>query len=634
MDIVIKHRNKYNNIDFIESNENDENSIQDSIMKERREQLISKRKKFIQNLRNKQRLLSIIETKINNNDKNNTNDLNLDSLEINDIEKEPDPISRIILLKKYFQSNISKIDIKFINNNLILLKSLLSDFKKIIFDYSNNNINDRIIINRSILYNYICLLFEPESNQLISEFDFEFLTNINTFFIYYLNIENTFNKKENIINLHLYILLFLNNIIRIYPDVELVKATINIKKIIFVIYNKYFYFLNDNVFKNNESKKNDINNYNNKYTNINLNMCDNRYELFILAFLKLIENCIISLYLNDNDKKELIDIITKFIYYYYSKNEIRLLIYSLESLSNTNNAYLLLGNEIYNNFILYAIEQIIINNKDNIYNEIELTKIKNFFELYLQQLLSFVNYKDIIKPKMDLNLYLKENIIEFYKNYYFKFYECISLQNKKEINIQEIKIIIKITKIFNFYFELINENNTSIISLEKMDNFKNILCSHFITKNNLGNSLFDILINIFCYFVKIDNKISQKLCNLIINIFNNIYPSKDIEYKTNNTYIKHFQLFLIEKYSLHMKLFPYLNLEKYPNLVLNIICLVNKILFFCEQLDLYEKENCRLEKIKKDLFDLNVFDEIENIESNYVNEDINFFSHFIIEQYL
>ena len=194
MDIVIKHRNKYNNIDFIESNENDENSIQDSIMKERREQLISKRKKFIQNFKNKKRLLSIIEAKNNNNYKNN-DDLYLDSLEINDIEKEPDPISRIILLKKYLKSNSPTIDLKFISNNLILLKSMFSDFKKILFDYSTHNINDRIIINKSILYNYICLLFEPDLNPLISEFDFEFLTNINTFFIYYLNIENIFDKK-------------------------------------------------------------------------------------------------------------------------------------------------------------------------------------------------------------------------------------------------------------------------------------------------------------------------------------------------------------------------------------------------------------------------------------------------------
>ena len=185
MDIVIKHKKKYNDMDFIESNNNDENSIQDSIMKERREQLISKRKQFIQNFRNKQRLLSIIEAKNNNNYKNN-DDLYIDSLEINDIEKEPDPISRIILLKKYLKSNSSTIDLKFINNNLILLKSMFSDFKKILFDYSTHNINDRIIINKSILYNYICLLFEPDLNPLISEFDFEFLTNINTFFIYYL----------------------------------------------------------------------------------------------------------------------------------------------------------------------------------------------------------------------------------------------------------------------------------------------------------------------------------------------------------------------------------------------------------------------------------------------------------------
>ena len=632
MDIVIKHKKKYNDMDFIESNNNDENSIQDSIMKERREQLISKRKQFIQNFRNKQRLLSIIEAKNNNNYKNN-DDLYIDSLEINDIEKEPDPISRIILLKKYLKSNSPTIDLKFINNNLILLKSMFSDFKKILFDYSTHNINDRIIINKSILYNYICLLFEPDLNPLISEFDFEFLTNINTFFIYYLNIENIFDKKENIIDLYIYILLFLNNIVRSYPDVELIKATIDLKKIIFTFYHKFFYFLNDNFFKNNNNNiKNNMNNNNNICTN--LNICDNQYEFFVLAFLKLIENCIISLYLNDTDKKELIDIITKFIYYYYSNNDIKLLIYSLEALAYTDHAYLLLGNDAYNNFILYAIEQIIMNNNNNIYNELELTKIKIFFELYLKQLLFYVNYKDIIKSNINLNLYLKENIITFYKNYYFKFYESISSENKKEINIQVIKIIIKITKIFIFYFDLINEKNKSIISLEQMDGFKNILCSNFISKNNKGNSLFDILINTFYHFIKIDNKISQKLCNLIINIFNNIYPLKDIEYKTNNSYIKHFQLFLIEKYSLHMKLFPYLNLEKYPNLVLSIISLINKILFFCEQLDIYEKGNCFLEKIKKDLNDLNVFDEIENIESNYVNEDINFFSHFIIEQYL
>ena len=230
MDIVIKHKHKYNDIDFIESNDNDENSIQNCIMKERREQLISKRKKFIQNYRNKQRLLSIIETK-NNNDNNykNNNDFNL---EINDIEKEPDPISRIILLKEYFQSNSTKIDLNFIKNHLKLLKSLFSDFKKILFDYLNQNINNRIIINKYILYNYIYLLFEPESNPLIAELDFEFLSNINTFFIYYLNIENIFKKKVNIVNLHLYILLLLNNLVRIYPDVELLKATIDIKKII------------------------------------------------------------------------------------------------------------------------------------------------------------------------------------------------------------------------------------------------------------------------------------------------------------------------------------------------------------------------------------------------------------------
>ena len=624
-----KIMHKYNNIDLIESNDNCEDSMEDLIMKERREQLISKRKKFIQTYRNKQRLSSLIEEK-NNNDDNKINNINLNSITMEDIEKEPDPISRIILLKSFFQNNSSNFDIEFINNHLNLFKTLLSDFKKTLFDYSNPNINNRIIINKYILYNFIYILFEPESNPLITEFDFEFLSNLNTFSNFYFNIETIFNKKENIIMLHLNIILLLNNIIRIYPDVELIKATIDIKKIVFGIYNKYFYFLsniNNNNLANNINDNND-NNY------INLNECNNA-ELFVLAYLKLIENCIISLYLNDNDKKELIEIITKFIYYNFSFNEIKLLIYSLESLANTNHTYLLLDNDIYNNFLLYAIEQIIANNNNNIKNEeFHLTKIKLFFELYLQQVLFCINYKNIIKSNIDLNSFLKENIITFFKNYYIQFYYYLNSENKKNINTQKLKIIIKITKIFIFYFDLINETNISLISIEQFNNFKNILCTYFISKNNNGISLFDALINTFLYFIKLENKISQKICNLIINIFNSIYPSKDIDYKNNYSYIKNFQLFLLEKYSLHIQIFPFLNLEKFPNLVLGMISLVNNILFFCEQLDNYEKENCYLGKIKKHLYDLNVFDEIENIESNFVNEDVNFFSHFIIEQYL
>ena len=603
--------------------------MEDLIMKERREQLISKRKKFIQTYRNKQRLSSLIEEK-NNNDDNKINNINLNSITMEDIEKEPDPISRIILLKSFFQNNSSNFDIEFINNHLNLFKTLLSDFKKTLFDYSNPNINNRIIINKYILYNFIYILFEPESNPLITEFDFEFLSNLNTFSNFYFNIETIFNKKENIIMLHLNIILLLNNIIRIYPDVELIKATIDIKKIVFGIYNKYFYFL-ANISNNNLANNINDNNDNNY---INLNECNNA-ELFVLAYLKLIENCIISLYLNDNDKKELIEIITKFIYYNFSFNEIKLLIYSLESLANTNHTYLLLDNDIYNNFLLYAIEQIIANNNNNIKNEeFHLTKIKLFFELYLQQVLFCINYKNIIKSNIDLNSFLKENIITFFKNYYIQFYYYLNSENKKNINTQKLKIIIKITKIFIFYFDLINETNISLISIEQFNNFKNILCTYFISKNNNGISLFDALINTFLYFIKLENKISQKICNLIINIFNSIYPSKDIDYKNNYSYIKNFQLFLLEKYSLHIQIFPFLNLEKFPNLVLGMISLVNNILFFCEQLDNYEKENCYLGKIKKHLYDLNVFDEIENIESNFVNEDVNFFSHFIIEQYL
>ena len=122
---------------------------------------------------------------------------------------------------------------------------------------------------------------EPELNPLINEFDYEFFSNINTFCFYYLNINNNDLIIEDIINLHSYIMLLLNNLIRIHPDVELLKAIFDLKKIIFFIYNKYFYFTKNNDFGTNNIKiENDNNNL------INLNECGDISELFVLTFLK------------------------------------------------------------------------------------------------------------------------------------------------------------------------------------------------------------------------------------------------------------------------------------------------------------------------------------------------------------
>ena len=595
-------------------------------LNEYREELISKRKEFIQNYRKKQRLLSLIESKneINNNDHN--------YLTLEDIEMMPDPISRIILLKNFLHSSPNIININFIKSHEKILKTFISDFKKILFDYKNkNNIEKQIYINRYIIYCYLYLLFEPESNPLINEFDIDFLINLNYFCLYYLNNENDFSSTENIDILHLYILLLLNNLIRIYPDVELLKSNIDIKKFIHLIYNKHFFFINNINNSNNNSNNNKI-----EYENVdmtNLNKCDNFFELFEFVFLKLIENCILFLYLPY--KMDLIELLLSLIYYNYSQGLNKLLIYSLETLVNIKTD-LLLENKNYNIFLLNAIDSIILsfNNNEN-KSENQLKIIKLFFELYLQLLYFYLEYNSIIKSNINYSLYLDEKIIKFFKNYYFYFYQNISSGNKQEINISELKIISKLTKIFGIYFNLRNTKNLAFISLEQKNNFQNILCSHFISKDNNGLSLCDILLNIFNYLVNSQEKYSIKICNLIIGIFNDIFPLKNLEYKSDISYIKYFQIFLIKNYSFHKKLFPYLNIEKYSYFAENILDLVNRILFFCEQIDLNEKgEICLFKEIKKELYDLNIFEEIENIECNTINNDLKLLAQQISSNFL
>ena len=623
MELPFNHKNHFNIIDLEESKDN--NSFNNFIIKEQRERLISKRKEFIQNYRNKQRFLSLIEAK----NYNNTSQINTSNnyIKMSDIELEQDPISRIILLRNYFNSHISDIDINFINNHLQLIKSLFSDFKKILFDYENNNIEIQIIINRYIIYCILTLFIDNDSNPLMDELNYDFLSGINTFCFHYLYNQNFVNLGEKTVILHLYILFLLNNLIRIHNDVESLKNTIDIRKCLFLVYNKYFSFVDKNpVCADNNNKINGL---------IDLNKCNDKYEFFTFTYLKLIENCVLFLHLKNDEIKELIEIILNLIYYNYVNNNTKLLIYSLETLVNTRKLYLLLDNKNYNNFLIEVINRIIFCFNYNDKSEIQLIKTKLFFELYLEQLIFCLEYKDLLNPNINFILYLKEEIIIFFKNIYFQFNQSISTKKIQEININELKIISKITKIFIAYFKIRNSKNINLITFEQMNYFQNILCSNFISKDKDGYSLYDILINIFTHLIESQEKYSLKICNLILIIFNNIYPLANLDYKNDILYIKDFQLFLIENYSLHIKIFPYLNLEKYSSLLENMLELVNNLLFFCEQIDLNLKnEHSLLEKIKKELYDLNVFEEIENIEYNIINNYIKNIAQQIRDNFL
>ena len=108
-----------------------------------------------------------------------------------------------------------------------------------------------------------------------------------------------------------------------------------------------------------------------------------------------------------------------------------------------------------------------------------------------------------------------------------------------------------------------------------------------------------------------------------------------LEHRTDILYINKLQIILIEKYSLHVRLFPHLNLEKKPSLIENLLDLIKILLYFCQQVDIIDKkENSLYEKIKKELYNLNVFEEIENIESNTINSYIKFIAHQISENFL
>ena len=578
------------------------NKIGDSevnyIIKDHREKLISKRKEFIKNYRKKQRLLCFMESS----QKNGNNIINKKEITIEDIKDIEDPVSRIISLKNFIYSDNSKIDINFINENIIFLKQCFKDYNKYLFDYNNKNISSQIKLNKYIIYSILLFLFEPEINPIIEEFDYDFMSNINDFCLYYLKSNDKYIKEN--ISFYLYILFLLNNLVVIYPEEELMKACINFKEIIQLYTNKYFPFCINK------------NNYNN-----NINDFD-KFELLEFTFLKLIENCINCMNLNDNDLAELYECLLSLIYYNYYNNELKLLIYGLECLTRVNNSYdFLMKNSTYNNFLITAMNEIInlLNINQNINNEFILIKNKLILELYLKKLsyvLNIDNNNEILIENGDL--FLKEEFFIFFNNYLY-YYSSLN-DKKEEIKTYDLKIIIKILKIIDCIFQILVKNVYQNINNLFIKRIEKIFCNYFINETNF--SLYNIILNIFLYFVKLEDKYSIKLCNLIINIFNTIFPLEKINFTKNDSYLFQVQKFLIETIKIHRKIMIYLNDENYPFLTKNLLEFVNKILFFTEQYDIFDnKKNNFFDKIKKDLKELNVFYEIENIE---IEGDTNF----------
>ena len=604
------------------------------ILKDHREQLISKRKEFINNYRKKQRLLSLIDS---NQSKKNTKTKNIESekITIEDVKNEIDPISRIKMLKIYIRYNNTKINLDFINNNLNLLKECFNDFKKYLFDYKNNNLNKQIKINIEIIYNILSLLFEPEINPIIEEFnDYDFLFDINTFCFHYLNLSSEIlkvNSKDNKV-IYFYILFLINNLITVLPDEGLIKSTINIKDIIQIYYEKFF-FAQHNNNNNNLINKNCI--YNEM----------DKFELLEFSFFKLIENCIVHLHLDEKSREELLTKIVSLLNYnYYYNNDIKLLIYNLECLTIVKNSYLLLEIDFYNNFIITALNDIMIDFNKNNNQDLILLKNKLCLELYLQRILIFLDYNiNIKKMIINIDLVFKEDLIIFFKNYLYYFYTNYIISNKnnnnKQITTTELKIIIKLIKIFCLYFNILYTNNNinnSIYSAIK-NKIENILYSLFIINNKENASLYEILINIFLYFVDSEDHNSNKICKLIMDLFNYIFTQTTIELNNNSfndnlsdNHIFEIKKFLIESKNIHRTILPYLDEENYPFLLEQMLNFIKNILFFCEEWDKYENgKNNIFEKIRKDLIYLDVLNEIENIECDSEYSNLKSLAEFI-----
>ena len=370
-----------------------------------------------------------------------------------------------------------------------------------------------------------------------------------------------------------------------------------------------------------------------------------KFELLEFSFFKLIENCIVHLHLDEKSREELLTKIVSLLNYnYYYNNDIKLLIYNLECLTIVKNSYLLLEIDFYNNFIITALNDIMIDFNKNNNQDLILLKNKLCLELYLQRILIFLDYNiNIKKMIINIDLVFKEDLIIFFKNYLYYFYTNYIISNKnnnnKQITTTELKIIIKLIKIFCLYFNILYTNNNinnSIYSAIK-NKIENILYSLFIINNKENASLYEILINIFLYFVDSEDHNSNKICKLIMDLFNYIFTQTTIELNNNSfndnlsdNHIFEIKKFLIESKNIHRTILPYLDEENYPFLLEQMLNFIKNILFFCEEWDKYENgKNNIFEKIRKDLIYLDVLNEIENIECDSEYSNLKSLAEFI-----
>ena len=244
---------------------------------------------------------------------------------------------------------------------------------------------------------------------------------------------------------------------------------------------------------------------------------------------------------------------------------------------------------------------------------------------------------------INIDLVFKEDLIIFFKNYLYYFYTNYIISNKnnnnKQITTTELKIIIKLIKIFCLYFNILYTNNNinnSIYSAIK-NKIENILYSLFIINNKENASLYEILINIFLYFVNSEEHNSNKICKLIMDLFNYIFTQTTIELNNNSfndnlsdNHIFEIKKFLIESKNIHRTILPYLDEENYPFLLEEMLNFIKNILFFCEEWDKYENgKNNIFEKIRKDLIYLDVLNEIENIECDSEYSNLKSLAEFI-----
>jgi hypothetical protein len=207
-----------------------------------------------------------------------------------------------------------------INNNIIFnLTKEAENYYSQIYSYFNDNINNLIIFQKNIVYQYFKHLFN--TNKIKNIEDIKNNKELNKEVLFSLNINLLSNNGDNIF--YDILIYFLNN----QPTLLIIELPINIKlnnnvkNILYYIYNCYhnivyfgdiytnqnffliFYKLQDIPIKYLEIDKNKIPTYNNfdeKFEEL-FNTINNKYELFINN-IKSCENTLIELYKNISSK--------------------------------------------------------------------------------------------------------------------------------------------------------------------------------------------------------------------------------------------------------------------------------------------------------------------------------------------